>query len=419
MNVLVLGAGGAGISAVQAIRSVDKKIEINLVSMEDYMPYSLCGLPDFLSGKISMKVLNRLDADFFTENDINLILGKEAIKVDPSKKIVHFKDISKNDVNGMLKFDKLLITIGSKPIVPSLPGLNKKQVYIVSNLDSCKSIIKGLKKATKIAVIGSGFIGIEVAQALKQRKKEVFVIEILDHILANMFDKEMSIIAQEKLDGLDINFILGNQVKEVIGNDVVEGLKLANGKIDCDMVLLTVGVRPASDIVRDSKIRVNQGIIVNEFMESNIKDIYAAGDVAESFDCVYGKRGLKATWSNAVEQGQVAGLNIAGKMCKYPGFQSYNIVHINDVPFLSMGNVTNLPRNYSELVSKGIDSMRKVFFKNDRILGMEFYGDMTNSGRLFSLINKGSDIKGLNKKILSNYFQYRWNENVALKSMMK
>ena len=419
MNVLVLGAGGAGISAVQAIRSVDKKIEINLVSKEDYLPYSLCGLPDFLSGKISMKVLNRLDADFFTENDINLILGKEAIKVDPSKKIVHFKDISKNDVNGMLKFDKLLIAIGSKPIVPSLPGLNKKKVYIVSNLDSCKSIIKGLKKATKIAVIGSGFIGIEVAQALKQRKKEVFVIEILDHILANMFDKEMSIIAQEKLDGLDINFILGNQVKEVIGNDVVEGLKLANGKIDCDMVLLTVGVRPASDIVRDSKIRVNQGIIVYEFMESNIKDIYAAGDVAESFDCVYGKRGLKATWSNAVEQGQVAGLNIAGKMCKYPGFQSYNIVHINDVPFLSMGNVTNLPRNYSELVSKGIDSMRKVFFKNDRILGMEFYGDMTNSGRLFSLINKGSDIKGLNKKILSNYFQYRWNENVALKSMMK
>ena len=143
MNVLVLGAGGAGISAVQAIRSVDKKIEINLVSKEDYMPYSLCGLPDFLSGKISMKVLNRLDADFFTENNINLILGKEAIKVDPSKKIVHFKDIYKNDVNEMLKFDKLLIAIGSKPIVPSLPGLNKKQVFIVSNLDSCKSIIKG------------------------------------------------------------------------------------------------------------------------------------------------------------------------------------------------------------------------------------------------------------------------------------
>jgi len=142
MNVLVLGAGGAGISAVQAIRSVDKKIDINLVSKENFMPYSLCGLPDFLSGKISMKVLNRLDSNFFTKNNINLIFGKEAIKVDPSRKIVHFKNNSTNDVKEMIEFDKLLIAIGSKPIVSSIPGLNKKQVYIVSNLENCKNIIK-------------------------------------------------------------------------------------------------------------------------------------------------------------------------------------------------------------------------------------------------------------------------------------
>ena len=404
MSVLVLGAGGAGLSAVQAIRSVDKKIDINLVSEEDCTPYSLCGLPDFLSGKTSIKVLNRVDPDFFTENNINLIFGKEAIKVDPSRKTVHFSDSSTNDVNE-LEFDKLLIAVGSKPIVPSIPGLNKKQVYIVSNLESCKSIIQGLKKAKKIAVVGGGFIGLECAQAIKKRGKEVFVIESLDRVLANMFDEELSSIAQKKLEDLDINLILGNQVKEIIGSNAVEGLKLEDGKIDCDMVIFTIGVRPNIDIVKDSKIKVNQGIVVNEFMESNVKDIFAAGDVAESFDYIYRKPGLKATWSNAVEQGHVAGLNIAGKTCKYPGFQSYNIVHINDVPFLSMGNVTNLPRNCSELVSKGVDSMRKVFVQNDRILGIEFYGDMTNSGHLFSLINKGADIKGYNTRILSSYFK--------------
>jgi NAD(P)H-nitrite reductase large subunit len=411
MNVLVLGAGGAGISAVQAIRSVNKNININLVSNEDCMPYSLCGLPDFLSDQISMEVLNRLDSDFFTKNNINIIFGKEAIKVDPSKKIVHLKNNSKE----ILEFDKLLIAIGSKPIIPNISGLNKKQIYIVSNLESCKKIIKGLKKAEKIAVIGGGFIGIEVAQALRQRKKEVFVIESLDHILANIFDEEISDIAQEKLENIGINFILGNPVKEIIGNDIIECLKLEDGNIDCDMVLLTVGVKPNIDIVNNSKIKVNQGIIVNEFMETNVKDIFAAGDVAESFDCIYGKPGLKATWSNAVEQGHVAGLNIAGKKCKYPGFQSYNIIHINDIPFLSMGNVTNLPKNCSELVSKSIDSTRKVFIQNNRILGFEFYGDMTNSGQLFSLINKESDIKEYKEKILSNYFQYRWNRNVSVK----
>jgi NAD(P)H-nitrite reductase large subunit len=219
MNVLVLGAGGAGISAVQAIRSANKNIDINLISNEDFMPYSLCGLPDFLSDQISMKVLNRLDPDFFTKNNINIMFGKEAINVDPSKKIVHLKNNTKNKSDEKLKFDKLLIAIGSKPIIPKISGLNKKQVYIVSNLESCKSIISGLKKAKKIAIIGGGFIGIECAQALRQRKKKVIVIEALDCILANMFDKELSNIAQEKLEKLDINFILNNQVKYIIGKN--------------------------------------------------------------------------------------------------------------------------------------------------------------------------------------------------------
>ena len=418
MNVLVLGAGAAGISACQAIRSVDKKININLVSKEDHMPYTLCGLPDFLSGKISTKVLTRVDPAFFTKNNINFISGREVIELDIPGKIVHFKHKSTNDTT-KLKFDKLLIAIGSKPIIPSTPGLNKKHVHIVSDLESCKDIICSLKKITKIAVIGGGFIGIECAQALKERGKEVVVIEILDRILANMFDTEISSIAQEKLEDIGITFILNNQVKEIIGDDVVTGLILKDRTIDCDMVLFNFGVRPNVDIVKDSLIKVHHGIIVNEFMESNIPDIFAAGDVAESFDCIYGKPGLKATWSNAVEQGYVAGLNIAGKRCKYPGFQSYNIVHICDVPFLSMGNVTNVPKNCIKLVSKDVDSLRKVFIQNDRILGMEFFGTLINSGQLFSLINKGSNIKEYNKKILSNYFHNCWNKNMAIKSMLR
>jgi NAD(P)H-nitrite reductase large subunit len=406
MNVLVLGAGGAGISAVQAIRSVNKNIDVNLVSNEDCMPYSLCGLPDFLSGQISMEILNRLDSDFFSKNNINIMFGKEATKVDFSKKFVHLKNNTKNKSDEKLKFDKLLIAIGSKPIIPKISGLNKKKVYTVSNLESCKSIIRGLKKAKKIAIIGGGFIGIECAQALRQRKKEIIVIEALNRILANMFDKELSNIVQEKLEKLGINFILNNQVNDILGKNEVDGIKLKDRKIDCDMVILAAGFKPNVDIVKNSKIKINHGIIINEFMESNIKDIFAAGDVAESFDYIYGKPGLKATWSNAVEQGHVAGLNIAGNKCRYSGFQSYNIVHINDKPFLSMGNVSNLPKNCTELVSRSIDSFRKVFIQNNKILGLEFYGDMTNSGHLFSLINKESDIEGYNTKLLSNYFQY-------------
>ncbi|UCF49606.1 MAG: NAD(P)/FAD-dependent oxidoreductase, partial [Thermoplasmatales archaeon] len=390
-----------------------------LVSKEENIPYSLCGLPDYLSGEIPFKTLALFEDDFFTKNNINLLLGKEAIKVDPSRKRVFLKNNSANDGSEMLEYDKLLIAIGSKPIVPNIPGLNKKNVYVLSNLKSCKNIINGLKKAKKIAVIGSGFVGIECAQALKNRGKEVFVIEILDHILANMFDEEISSIAQNMLENLGINFILGNQVKEIIGNETVEGLQLKNGKMDCDMVVFTIGFNPNIDLVKNSMISVNRGIIVNDFMESNTKGIYAAGDVAESFDCIYRKPGVKATWSNAVEQGHIAGLNIAGKRCKYLGYHSYNVIDINDVPFLSMGNVTNLPKNCSSVVSKGINSSRKVFIKNNRIVGIELYGDITNSGHLFSLINKASDIKGYNKYILSNNFQYRWNRNINVKSMIK
>jgi NAD(P)H-nitrite reductase large subunit len=347
------------------------------------------------------------------------MFGKEAVNVDPSKKTVDLKNISENKAKETIEFDKLLIAIGSKPVIPTILGLNKKHVYIASNLESCKKIIKGLKKAEKIAIIGGGFIGIEFAQSLRQRKKEVIVFETLDRILANMFDKDISNIAQKKLEDIGIKFILNNPVNEITGKNEVEGLILNEGKVDCDMVLLAAGFKPNIDLVKNSKIKINQGIIVNEFLETNIKDIFAAGDVAESFDCIYKKPGLKAIWSNAVEQGHVAGLNIAGKKCKYSGFQSYNIVHINDIPFLSMGNVTNLPENCSELVSKSVDSIRKVFIEEDKILGIEFYGELANSGHLFSLINKESNIKGYNEKILSNFFQYGRNRNLTVKSKMK
>jgi NAD(P)H-nitrite reductase large subunit len=234
-----------------------------------------------------------------------------------------------------------------------------------------------------------------------------------------MFDEEISSIAQEILEDQGINFILGNKVKEIIGDNEVEGLELTDRKIDCDMVLLTVGFRPNIDIVRDSKIKVNQGIIVDDFMESNIKDIFAAGDIAESFDCIYRRPGLKATWPNAVEQGHIAGLNIAGKRSKYPGFQSFNIIDINNTSFLSMGNITNLPENCTNFLLKGIDCTRKVFIQNDKIIGIEFHGDISNSGHLFSLINKGSNIKGYNKKILSNYFRHRWNGSIMAQNMIK
>ena len=464
MKIVIIGSGGAGISAIQTIRAYsllarmgvttagvplgtasypvvpqgrrendpDKEIHIALLSSERELAYSPCALPYVISDSIPYKRLSRLDNNFYKKNKIQTSWGSPVCKIDLGKKSVALK-------NGKTFFyDKLLIATGSVPIKPAIPGIDKTGVFFVDTLKNTRRIKDYIRKekiaklGKQVAIIGAGFTGIETALALRQQGINVIVIEMLDRILAKVLDHDFARIAHNKINAIplssptlakgvrgdlkEIEFKLSSAVTEIKGKTKVKSLVLHNGKnLPVDMVIVSVGVRPNIDFLKDSGVAVNKGIIVNDRMQTNEPDIYAAGDVAETTDYITGEPTISAIWPNAIEQGKVAALNMLGKEARYPGASSINVLNLEGLPIISMGkifdgkpkpNTTHLNGSYTY---RNENSLRRLFFNhnsqsenksNITLVGFESIGEFRNLGHIWSMIQKKTPVSEMNPNIL-------------------
>lgn len=399
MHFVIIGSGGAGISAVEAIRSVESGSRITLISKEKVPPYSLCGLPYLLANQMKEKEIFRLGMDFYKKMKVQAALGKEVIKVVPQRNLIILDD------NSEVAYDKLLIATGSIPICPSIEGLDREGVFYLSNLEDCKRIKNWIKKgARKAVVIGAGFIGIECATALKKNGLKVTVVEMLKSILPKMLDRDMSMRVQKMLEEKEIDFLLSSQVSKIIGGERVRGVEVGRKLIPCDIVVIGIGVRPNIDLVRDTSIEVNRGIVVDERMRTSVPNIYAAGDVAECMDPLRREKRINAIWPNAVAQGRIAGFNIAGHPRIYQGSNSINILDIFGVSALSIGLLSSEVTSGEERKMERSRYIKKIISQKGKIVGLQFIGTIKNSGYMMSLISRGKDIEEFGEKILEERF---------------
>lgn len=451
MKIVIIGSGGAGISAIQTIRQNDhdEGHHIALISSERELAYSPCALPYVISDSIPYKRLSRLDSSFYKKNKIQTSWGSPVCRIDPVRKSIALK-------NGKTFFyDKLLIATGSIPIKPPIPGIDKKGVFFVDTLKNTRRIKdyirkeKIAKRQGRVAIIGAGFTGIETALALRKQGINVIVIEMLDRILAKVLDDDFARIAHNKINALpsspklsprmisgrswrgcdsangqkEIEFKLSTAVTEIKGKTRVKSVVLHNGKnIPVDMVIISVGVRPNIDFLNGSGITVNKGIIVNDRMQTNEPDIYAAGDAVETTDCITSEPTISAIWPNAIEQGKVAGLNMMGKETHYPGAFSINVLNIEGLPVISMGKIFNgngKPQPNSTYLNgsytyRNENSLRRLFLasnnhnqptnseKNNAIMliGFESIGEFRNLGYIWSAIQKKTPVSEIESNIL-------------------
>jgi NADPH-dependent 2,4-dienoyl-CoA reductase/sulfur reductase-like enzyme len=313
LHYVIIGNGGAGVSALQTIREIDKKSDITIISREQYPAYSPCSLPNLIGGEVDKPTIFRFDKQFYNRLNAKFMKNTEALQIFPKKKEVKLaKDKS-------IKFDKLLIAAGAKPITPKgVKGLELDGVHIMGTLDSALGILEHIKQGVKHAVIiGGGFMGVETAAMLRKRGIDVTIVEMLSHILSRMLDPDISEKVVEILKQHGIKIVLNDIVKSINGNKKVTCVSLNRIKLICDMVILAIGVRSNIEIVEGSGIKTNQGIIVDLKMQTNKKDIFAAGDITEVREQIEGVQGSFAIWPNAIEQGRIAGLNIAEKHTKY------------------------------------------------------------------------------------------------------
>jgi NADPH-dependent 2,4-dienoyl-CoA reductase/sulfur reductase-like enzyme len=400
LHYVIIGNGGAGVSALQTIREVDKKSDITIISREKYPTYSPCSLPNLLAGEIDKPTIFRFDKQFYDQLSVKFMKNAEAVQVLPDKKEV--KLANKKSIH----FDKLLIAAGAKPITPKgMKGLDLDGVHIMGTLDSTLGILDHINQGVQLAVVvGGGFMGVETATMLKKRGIDVTIVEMLPHILSRMLDPDISNKVAEILKKHDVKLVLNDSVEKINGDKKVTSVSLKTKTIKCDMVVIAIGVRPNIDILKDSDISINQGVVVDSKMQTNKKNVYAAGDIAEVREQIGGKQGSFAIWPNAIEQGRIAGLNMIGKSIKYDGAEMVNVLDVFDTPIVAMG-YTSQDIGKNKVISRFTPhSSKKILMKNNRIIGLQFVGTIRNVGTFYSLMKKGDDVSDIEKRLLDDNF---------------
>jgi NADH oxidase (H2O2-forming) len=404
MKVVVIGNGVAGASACSTIRKKTKEIRLTLISEEPFPLYSPCVLPHYISKEIKRsKIFLKCLRDYEKER-IHCILGHKVEKIDPSRKMLFSH-------GQILNYDKLILATGARPIIPSIEGIQKKGVRVFKSLKDAERIISA--RGRNVVVIGSGLIGVQLAMALCKRRWEVCLVEVLDWILPNLFDERASSIVKKILEGKGIKVLTGTKVLGIEGKIRVNGVVTdKTGKLKADMVVMTVGMQPNVDIVREAGIKIGElgGILTNDSMETNIRDIFACGDCVEGKDPFLLKPKLSLLWPQAERQGKVAGYNSIGEHCSIQW--TPDAVNL-DVFGTFAGAIGQPARALRSSDIEIIDAEKNQCYHslvilNGRLVGAQFIGNHEGMGILFPLI--GKNCEGIFRKVRNdeNLVQFPW-----------
>lgn len=401
MRYIIIGGSAAGISAVEAIRSVDRTSPIELFSSEGTPFYSRVLLSYYIAGAITKEELHFRPLEFFSENKVNAHLGQRVERVLPESKSIRMED------GREYPFDRLLIATGSSPKILDIPGKDKKGVVVIRNIDHAQEIVNRLEEIKTACVLGGGLIGLRTGYALSVRGVKVKIIVKSSHVLSQMLDRDAAEMIQGTMREHGIDIRTGRDAVEIVGKESVEGIILDDGeRINCQLVVIGKGVQPNVDFISATQIKVNEGIVADETMRTNLPDIYVAGDVAETFDLSTGRTGVNAIWPCAFEQGRVAGLNMAGKKAKYDGSFRMNSLDFYGLPVISMG-ITRIDGNeFQQFQRKTKSTYRKIVLKDGCIVGAILVGQIQKAGILTTLLKKRVNVSDVIPLLMSDRLNF-------------
>lgn len=375
MRHVIVGAGPAGLSAARRIKLLRPEDEVVILSKESVKPYSKMVLPYILCGEASFEAsLLSIPAG------VRILLGEEVIRVDLNSKVVETNRGSK------YPFDTLLIASGANPLSPDVKSALS---FTVRNIEDVRRIKEAALKFKDKPVIlaGAGLVNMEVADALNKMGIPFSFVVRSDRLLSQIVDSEASKILEEELLKIGCRVFKGEDVVEI--EETKEGViaRLSSRKtLDGSCVVFGKGVKPAFQMV-DGVVKVNRGIVVDEYMRTNVDCVYAAGDVAETKDIVYGDSRLHAIWPVAVEQGKIAGSNMAGLKVKYKGSVSRNIASIFGKTVFTGGISTE---DRFDVIRRSFNGeYRKVVLKDGALKGFVFIGEVREPGAyLYAMENE-------------------------------
>lgn len=436
MKYVIVGAGVAGLSAIEAIRSVDKSGEILMISDDPHGFYSRPGLAYFLTGELKDRALfprtkedyQKLNFNFVNARVTRILRSDRALLVDGKSR---------------LTYDKLLLAVGARAQSLEVPGADLFGVVKLDHLADAKNIIKQACRGNTVVVVGGGITALELAEGLHARGMHVHYLLRGDRYWGNVLDKRESQVVEARLKEEGIQLHYKAEIEGILGRKgYVAAVKLRDGNmIKCDMVAYAVGIAPSLDLVQETNLAKDRGILVNEHLQTTDPDIYAAGDVAQVFDPLSGKSVIDSLWNPARDQGQVAGLNMAGRKTVYLKSAPFNVTRLAGLTTTIIGvvgrgrdeDMIGIARGDSEtwrelpeaiVAQSGFEVNHLRLMVGDRnLVGAVVMGDQTLSWPLQKIIDGKADISAIRDQLMEPgapladliaQFWMKWREQVAL-----
>lgn len=338
-KIIVIGANHAGTAAVNFLTSLSKDNQVIVYDRNTNISFLGCGMALWIGNQIKgSDGLFYSSKEKLEEKGAKVHMEAEIDRIDFAKKVVYgkLKDGSKIEES----YDKLILATGSLPIVPKLKGMELENVQQVKIFQNAQAVIEKLKnpEIKNVAVIGAGYIGVELAEAFKRHNKNVVLIDAMSSSLSNYYDSDFTALMDENLKSHGINLAYNQMVKEIKGNGKVEAIVTDKGEYPCEMAVVCIGFRPNTELGKDSLETFRNGAyIVNRKQETSIKNVYAIGDCAVVYDNAIGDKNYIALATNAVRSGIVAAHNASGIELESLGVQGSNGINIYDLKMVSTG----------------------------------------------------------------------------------
>ena len=390
-NILILGGGQTACYAASEIRKYNTKSIISIISNERQLPYERPPLSkDCLLNKMEYDDCSFFNRDFYAKNEINFYSEELVEGVDFKSQKIYTSKRKK------ISYDKLLIALGSSN------KKSNKNYYHLRSMDESRAIKEKMLTSENILIVGGGFIGLELASAANQLKKNVCVVEMGSQLMGRIVPEKIAKIVQQKHEGKGVVINLNTKVLNVIKNQNFYEVELSNNKIiKCDMIIAGIGSEPNTALFMGTDLKIDNGILVNEFCETSVENVYAAGDVANFYHPFYKKHIRLESWKHAQNHGVCAGKNIIEKKETY-----------KEIPWMWSDQfdlnlqLTGLCQDYDTFVERGASAKEGLihfFIKNRKIIGACGIGVGGKIGRDVKLASKISEknIK-VTKEILSN-----------------
>lgn len=383
-HLVVVGAGPAGLFAVETARRLDPTARITLVS--DEPPYARMVLPYMLAGEVP-------EAHVFTGDEATWARLRVEWRPDRVRALEPDRRLLRLDGGGTLGFDRCLLATGSTPVRPDIPGARGRRVHTLWTLDDARRTLAVLEgRRARVVFLGAGFIGLIVLNALWKRGCQVSVAELEGEVLPRMLDRDAGALVRGWLASRGVAVHVGVRAREIGDEGGAKAVRLEDGTVlRGDLVVLATGVRPNAGLAEGAGLRVEQGIVVDHHLRTSAEGIYAGGDCAQGPVLFADATAVHAIQPTAVEHGRVAGAHLAGHPVRYPGSLGMNILDVVGLHCASFGRWRDEGDAVTVLRDPTIPLYRKLVWDRDRVVGAILVGPASD----MTLVNDLGMLKGL------------------------